>query len=69
MKTQPKKNSENIKPGWMPEIRVDIENDTALVKTPPSATEENRDKIEPRKRMIIHNQGSPVILQFGHERK
>jgi len=24
---------------------------------------------ETRKQMIIHNQGSPIILEFGYERK
>jgi hypothetical protein len=26
-------------------------------------------KEEPRKELIIHNQGTPVIIQMGHERK
>ncbi len=76
-----------IKPGWMPEIRIEIvneadsdplniettlsdENSTSQVKND-SKKKSNLKIIKdaPRKRIIIHNQGSPVIFQFGHERK
>ncbi|MGZ8217438.1 hypothetical protein [Methylomagnum sp.] len=30
---------------------------------------ETRSKEEGRKQMVIHNQGSPIILEFGYERK
>jgi hypothetical protein len=36
---------------------------------PPVTTETNTDTEESRKRIIIHNRGNPVILDFGFERK
>ncbi|EIC28387.1 MULTISPECIES: hypothetical protein [Methylomicrobium] len=61
------------RPGWMPQIRVEIRNEE------PASAENNAGKTaskpakpaqheEPKKKMIIHNQGSPVILKLGHER-
>jgi len=64
------------KPTWIPEIRIETEdipdnhNKTAI------KTEKNKQSLssevpvnEPRKRIIINNQGSPVIFKFGHDRK
>lgn len=56
---------------WMPEVQIET-------KETPAPTEKADGKImpesnavasEPRKQVIIHNQGSPVILNFGHERR
>lgn len=56
---------------WMPEVQVET-------KETPAPTKQADGKImpeshavasEPRKEIIIHNQGSPVILNFGHERR
>lgn len=38
-------------------------------EAPPVSTETRTGKEEGRKQMIIHNQGSPIILEFGYERK
>ena len=82
-----KKNIYSTKPGWFPDIRVEVVNDEEpddLGHSPaveeideiPSnnkdhaPTNENKPIKKPsRKRIIIHNQGSPVIIKFGHERK
>lgn len=72
-------------PGWVPEIRIETETDNAPSKAvssqsipspaqnlePPADSElsQTEQKKPPRKRMIIHNQGSPVTFTFGHERK
>jgi len=58
------------RPGWMPQIRIEIQNEAA---TPaPKQTEKADSKTapseEPKKKLIIHNQGSPLILKLGHER-
>lgn len=38
-------------------------------ETPAVTTETRMNQEEGRKQMIIHNQGSPIILEFGYERK
>jgi len=65
-----------IKPKWMPDVKVEV------IEPPSPATVVNGSagsgstsvsspvlKEEPRKELIIHNQGTPVIIQMGHERK
>jgi hypothetical protein len=56
---------------WIPEVQIET-------KETPLATEKNAEKAipngnpvasDPRKEVIIHNQGSPVILNFGHQRR
>jgi hypothetical protein len=80
---QPANRQENLKPSWMPEIRIETTEVPAnpSTKTAPSipadkagvAVEESVSEVpankDARKQIIIHNQGSPVIFQFGHERK
>jgi hypothetical protein len=68
------KNLYSTKPGWFPDIRVEIVNDADDSTTPentaqPAASQDIQKPTSSRKRMIIHNQGSPVIIKFGHERK
>jgi hypothetical protein len=56
------------RPGWMPSIRVEIlENEDGAQKSPKADEKQNRGE-EPRKKIIIHNQGTPVIIKLGHER-
>lgn len=43
-------------------------NDKKLNEVSPEK-KQTLDKKESRKRIIIHNQGSPIIFKFGHERK
>jgi hypothetical protein len=38
-------------------------------ETPPVSAETSTDPGSGRKEMIIHNQGNPIILEFGYERK
>lgn len=79
-KPQPESH-ETIKPGWIPEIRIETKEAPATTVTPavpatkgaPVDSSNGSDNNagtnnDPRKQIIIHNQGSPVILQFGHER-
>lgn len=62
-KTQSRPSS-SLKPSWMPEVRIETVTspDKAGTADVPGKTDEGR------KQIIIHNQGSPVILKFGHER-
>ncbi len=57
----------NSKPGWIPEVR--IETVPASTNTP---TTQSKDTViredTGRKQIIIHNQGTPLILHLGHER-
>ncbi|MCX7098823.1 MAG: hypothetical protein NTV43_13055 [Methylococcales bacterium] len=54
---------------WMPEVRIETISDT-LTTEPAEALGKNVAKAsDGRKQMIIHNQGAPIILQFGHERR
>jgi hypothetical protein len=65
--------SSGKRPGWIPQIRVEIQNEEPAPaenhasKTAPKPTKSVQHE-EPKKKMIIHNQGSPVILKLGHER-
>jgi hypothetical protein len=66
MQNQP---SSSFKPSWMPEVRIEtvtspIEEEKANV---PGKTVTNTS--EGRKQIITHNQGTPMILNFGHERR
>jgi hypothetical protein len=65
--------SSSKRPGWIPQIRVEIQDEEPAPaenhagKTAPKPTKPAQHE-EPKKKMIIHNQGSPVILKLGHER-
>ncbi len=68
----------NIQPTWIPEIRIEVENevemednnsDEAVIIQDDQKTTKNNNKKETRKRIIIHNQGNPVIFKFGSDRK
>lgn len=66
----PDQPASGIKSGWIPEVRIEtvtgpVEQEKAKVpgKAVTSTTSEGR------KQIIIHNQGSPLILRFGHERR
>ncbi|CAD6878509.1 hypothetical protein [Methylomonas albis] len=60
--------TELFKPKWMPDVRVEVREVKGAVDAngvaQPAAVGD-----EPKKEIIIHNQGTPVIFQFGHERK
>lgn len=68
----------SVSPNWMPEIRIETKEVPAkpVNKVEPDnntdtfeVEEIEPDKSDARKQIIIHNQGSPVIFQFGHERR
>ena len=75
VKTVSTEQSGNTNPGWIPEIRLEIENGTdGATESAPDLAEPPTDQPpqvfdSPRKRIVIHNQGSPVIFKFGHERQ
>ena len=57
-----------IKPGWMPEVRIEtVASPVAEGKANAPGTSVIQAE-EGRKQIVIHNQGSPVIFSFGHER-
>lgn len=57
-------------PTWMPKIYIEIENsietNSQFQKQEPK--QKQNLNAEPRKRVIIHNQGNPVIFKFGPDR-
>lgn len=63
-----------FKPSWMPDVQVEVKEVPALGNPEnPSSTRIEKTTGEAagetRKQIIIHNQGSPVILEFGYERR
>jgi hypothetical protein len=57
-----------FKPKWLPDVRVEVREIPAnLDKNGQSGAGSMNN--EPKKEIIIHNQGTPVIFQFGHERR
>lgn len=67
-------------PSWMPEIRIETKETPVGPIRKPAPTNNGDGKgidletntptnDEPRKQIIIYNQGSPLILRFGHERR
>lgn len=69
-------NNSDTKPVWIPKVRIEVEND--IEENPPQKNNKEDTKNikviphtqseEPRKRMIIHNQGNPIIFKFGPDR-
>jgi hypothetical protein len=66
-KTAGRVKTELFKPKWMPDVRVEVREIPATVDgkgaAQPAAIGD-----EPKKEVIIHNQGTPVIFKFGFER-
>ncbi|MDT4329854.1 hypothetical protein ACQE3D_04540 [Methylomonas sp. MS20] len=67
-KTEGRVKTALFKPKWMPDVRVEVREGQGTVDAngvaQPAAVGD-----EPKKEVIIHNQGNPVIFTFGHERK
>ena len=66
-----------LEPTWIPEIRIEVEDeieneanvtDEAVINQNDQKTTKINNKKETRKRIIIHNQGNPVIFKFGSDR-
>lgn len=60
--------SHEFKPSWMPEVRIEVK-ETPAIKTDPLTTTTESVNEDARKEIIIHNQGTPLILNLGHERR
>lgn len=58
-----------IKPSWIPEIRIETLEEAEAIKGIKKPVNDASETRQGRKQIIIHNQGSPVIIKFGHERK
>lgn len=56
--------SSSLKPSWIPEVRIE----TVTGPIEEGKTGVSGKDSEDRKQIIIHNQGSPVIFKFGHDR-
>lgn len=62
-----------ISPSWAPDVLIETveEPETRTEPGKPEPSESNDINVEKKsyKQITIHNQGSPVILKLGHERK
>ena len=61
--------TELFKPKWMPDVRVEVREIPAAASGSGGSAQPAAVGDEPKKEVIIHNQGTPVIFTFGHERK
>jgi len=59
----------SIKPIWMPQVKIETIPTPVPAGKVKTAVHSEIDNKEERKQIIIHNQGSPLILKFGHERR
>ena len=62
-------NPAQIKPNWIPNIRVEIQEKPLPAVRSSSVTEPEADDDGSQKSLLIHNQGDPLIITIGHERK
>lgn len=62
-------NSRSFKPKWMPDVRVEVKEVPVVPASDGAATTVKPNNVELKKEIIIHNQGTPVIFTFGHERR
>jgi hypothetical protein len=66
-----------IKPSWIPEIRIETIDEPSKLKEIKPAGEASKTSQasgtpktkESRKQVIIYNEGTPVIIRFGYDRK
>jgi len=61
--------SSSFKPGWIPEVRIETVTDPIEQRKSDAPGKTVTHNSEGRKQIIIHNQGAPLILNFGHERR
>lgn len=76
LRVQPEERADtlqSISPSWAPDVLVETveEPETQTEPGKPEPSEKNDINVEKKsfKQITIHNQGSPVILKLGHERK
>lgn len=60
---------QTISPAWVPSVRVETTRIKPLEETKPLVEEQTENGDEGSKQLIIHNQGSPLILKMGHDRQ
>lgn len=68
-----------LEPSWIPDVRIEVENgieneqvkeiNGAVNSQDNKRTSQSSSKKETRKRIIIHNKGTPIIFKFGTDRK
>jgi hypothetical protein len=68
-KDQEKLSPQLIKSGWMPEIRIETIDEPADQTKALKPDNEVSETKEGRKQITVHNQGSPVTIKFGYERR
>lgn len=61
--------STTFKPAWIPAVQVEVQQIPTLEKLEPIELKDRDTNDDSRKQIIIHNQGSPLIINFGHERR
>lgn len=70
--SQPRASTSSFKPKWMPDVRVEVQ-ETPVKPVAPLGMQkidsEDQPNPEVKKQIIIHNQGTPVIFEFGHQRR
>ncbi len=76
LKVQPEEHADTlqaISPSWAPDVLIETVEEPEAQTEPgkPEPSESNDINVEKKvyKQITIHNQGSPVILKLGHERK
>lgn len=76
LKVQPEESANTlqaISPSWAPDVLIETVEEPETLTEPgkPEPSESNDINVEKKsyKQITIHNQGSPVILKLGHERK
>ncbi|AEG00919.1 hypothetical protein [Methylomonas methanica] len=62
-------NTSSFKPKWMPDVRVEVKEVPVVPAGDAAATAIKPNNVEVKKEIVIHNQGTPVIFTFGHERR
>ena len=61
--------TEELKPAWIPNVRIEVKEIPALDQNSKATLQPIESNSESRKQIIIQNQGSPLIINFGHERQ
>ncbi len=67
--SQQRANTSSFKPKWMPDVRVEVKEVPVVPAGDAAATAIKPNNVEVKKEIVIHNQGTPVIFTFGHERR
>ena len=61
--------TEEVKPAWIPNVRIEAKEIPILDNTGKVTAQPLEAGSETKKQIIIHNQGTPLIFSFGHERQ